>query len=414
MKSILFLPCLLFLFVEPPLSAAAERFRTDINPALLYWQAFGEWPSLSEEDSAYVRTNDWRSRQPDERFGQLMAQYDNSFKLLRRAAKAKVPCDWGYDLTDGPEALLPGLAKAKAAAQTARLRVHWHFQRGDQAAARDDLAAAFVLGRNVSKDRILISALVQFAIENIITAAVAENFYRFTPETLRQLLAEIDASPTRGTIAQCIAFERYSFRDWLVRNVREIQKSSPSEEKAMTQIRELIRRFLSAGENPDFTQIEKVVKAAGSTPEGVIAYVKGVDALYDEADVLMTRPYPEFQTRIKAFNERVANHPNLFVHMFFPIFENCRNKEFAAEVSIAMLRAGTEYRLAGEAGLKRVGDPVLKEPFAFRRFQFAGEDRGFELRSKFHGRGFEEALIFVEKGGPSFQVSAKNVGKPVL
>ena len=138
----------------------------------------------------------------------------------------------------------------------------------------------------------------------------------------------------------------------------------------------------------------------------MIAYVKGVDALYDEADVLMTRPHAEFQAAIKAFNERVGNHPNLFVHMFFPIFENCRNKEFAAQVTLAMLRAGVAYRLAGEAALKEFGDPVLKEPFAFRRFQFGGDDRGFELRSKFHGRGFEEAMIFVERAGPSFQVLA--------
>ncbi|MDA1272449.1 MAG: hypothetical protein O2960_00145 [Verrucomicrobia bacterium] len=82
MKSVLALLILLILLIIAlgiTRSAVAERFRTDINPALLDWQGFGEWPSLSEEDSAYLNSNDWRTRPQDERFGRLMAIYDNSF-----------------------------------------------------------------------------------------------------------------------------------------------------------------------------------------------------------------------------------------------------------------------------------------------------------------------------------------------
>src|SRR5687768_12545538 len=129
---------------------AAEKFRTDINPALLYWQAAAEWPALSQADHDYLFTNQWVNRPFDEKFDRLAASYDLSFKIIRRAAKSKVRCEWGYDLTDGPEAWMPGLAKAKSAAQAARLRTRWHLQHGDQAAARDELLATFVLGRNLS------------------------------------------------------------------------------------------------------------------------------------------------------------------------------------------------------------------------------------------------------------------------
>src|SRR5262245_48559631 len=99
-----------------------EMFRTDINPALLYYQGFSLRPELSQQDHDYLFTNEWRGRVLDERFDKLISGFDNSFKLFWRAGKAQPPCDWGLDLTDGPEALLPGLAKAKLAAQTARLR----------------------------------------------------------------------------------------------------------------------------------------------------------------------------------------------------------------------------------------------------------------------------------------------------
>lgn len=417
MKSFLISWLFLLLAIGTARSTVAERFRKDINPALLYWQAFGEWPSLSEEESTFLNTNDWRTRALDERFNQLMKRYDNSYKLIRRAAKSEVPCVWGYDLTDGPDALLPGLAKAKAAAQTARLRILWHAQNGDQAAARDELVSTFVLGRNVSKDGILISALVQIAMENTITAAIAENCDKLSPATLKEILAGIDSSPPRGTIAKCIPAERFSFPGWLLRRLEDLQSSSTTEEQVLKQYRDkVLSVFSEANESdrkidPDFG--DKVIKASGGTVAGLTRYIKQLDALYDEAEVVMTRPYQEFVPEMKKFSEKIKSHPNLLVSIFFPVFEKCRNKEFAAELTLAMLRAGIEYHVSGETALKRAIDPVLKEPLGFQRFQFEGQDRGFILRSKLKVRDFDEALIFVEKPGSSFQVIGKNVGKPV-
>src|SRR6185436_7739497 len=102
------------------LAAAELDFRTDINPALLYFHAYQNMPQLSEADSKQL-FDTW-TNQIDEHARELLKQYDNSFKGLRRARFAKVPCDWGYDLNDGPEALLPGLAPAKRLANAARLR----------------------------------------------------------------------------------------------------------------------------------------------------------------------------------------------------------------------------------------------------------------------------------------------------
>src|SRR5260370_15309232 len=103
-----------------------------------------------------------------------MGRYDNQFTLVRQAAAAAVPCDWGIDMSPGPATLLPGLARNKVIVQTARLRSMWFLQHNCQGDAAQDLIAAFALARNISRDGTLISALVQIATENILCAAVAE------------------------------------------------------------------------------------------------------------------------------------------------------------------------------------------------------------------------------------------------
>ena len=388
--------------------------RTDINPALVYAQAIAVLPDRSGQDHLF--TNEWRGRALDGEFGKQIATYDNAFKLLRHAARQKAPCDWGYDLTQGPELLLPSLAKAKSLTQAARLRVRWHLENGRPDGARDDLLAAFVLGRQVSKDGILISALVQVAIENILVSGIAENWFRFSPATLQQVMDGIAAAPARGTIAQCVATERVSLKDWLARKIGEIQTASRDEAEALQKTREVLRSVLSgedAPESPASPTPEAIIQAAGGTTAGLLRQLKEFDALYDEAGVLMTVPYDQFLPGIKAFNEKIAKHPNLLVHVFFPAFEKCRLKEFALETKSAMLRAAHAYRLSGGAGLSQILDPLFNEPFQFRRFEFEGVDRGFELRSKMDTRGWIETVIFLEKDGPAFYLDGKPVGKPV-
>src|SRR5262245_22650536 len=91
---------------------AASSYRTDINPALLYWQAFNQLPELSPEERQLF---DRRQFAPtDEQYAALVRRYDTVFRLVRRGVNAKPPADWGVDLGDGPGTLLPHLAKAKA------------------------------------------------------------------------------------------------------------------------------------------------------------------------------------------------------------------------------------------------------------------------------------------------------------
>ncbi len=393
----------------------AQRFRTDINPALRYYQAFLEAPDLPGADHDYLFQGEWRGKTLEPRFGTLVGLYDYQFRFLREAARATAPCDWGIDLSEGPDALLPGLARAKATAQAARLRVMWDLQNGRQAEARDDLLAVMALAHQLSRDGVLISALVQIAMENILATIVAENFYQWQPETLRQIDEGLEKAPARGTIAQCVAGEKISFHDWMLGKVLELrQENAGNEARTMEAIRAMLTRMFSANEGSDPKVLENVLQASGGTTEGMLRLVRELAPFYARVTALMTLPYGQFEAPMKQFMSEVKAHSNPLVPAFFSVFEKCRAKEFGVEVTLAMLRAGIQYKIQGEEAFRLIQDPCGKGPFAMRRFVLDGVDRGFEVRSPYSGRGFDEVLIFVEKNGPPFVVTAKNAGKPVV
>ena len=393
---------------------AAETFRTDINPALLYHQGFALRPELAQADHDYLFTNEWRGRVLDERFLALIPTYKNSFKLFRRGAKAQVPCDWGLDLTDGPEALLPGLAKAKLAAQTARLRTMWHLQNGKPEEARDDLLAVFALGRHVSADRVLISALVQFAIENIVASIVAENFYQLPPETLAKIAEGLENAPRQGMVADCVDNENKSFCQYYLRKIAEIR--AEDESQAPARVRELLAITMENDETPaepGTVKADKIMAAAGGTLDRLVELFQELPPLYEQVERILRLPATQYEKPMAEFLSIVKINPNPLVGEFFSVLDNCRRKEFATQSTVAMARAVIAYKLRGEEGFRSVLDPCAGKPFEFERFVFEGVDRGFKLKSKFRSRDFDEVLIFVEKPGPLFRTTGKRAGEKV-
>ena len=416
MKMMKSISLVLLVVTGTAVGVSGEQFRTDINPALLYSQAFLTTPDLSQPDRDYLFNREWRGQKLPEKFGELVSRYDNQFKLVRLAAHATVPCDWGIDMSPGPATLLPHLARNKTIAQAARLRVMWHLEQGQPAEARDDLLAAFALGRNSSRDGTLISALVQVAVENILCSTVAENFYQFSPELLKQLVDGFAAAPARGTMAACIPTEKIFFLDWYVRKILELQRENPGDDaKVMAAAREVLASMEGSEDGqpsqPPTDRWTQVTKAAGGTSAGVLKLLRDMEPLYQKSAVIMALAQPEYEDQMNQFIAEVRNSPNPFVTLTLPALEKCCPKEFAVLAQLAMVRAALEYKLKGEAGLRSVTDPCGKGPFTFERFVFDGVNRGFKLKSTYTGRGFPEVLIFVEKDGPPFQVIGKNAGK---
>src|SRR6516165_2427871 len=220
-------------------NSSGEQFRTDINPALLYYQAFLLAPNFEQAENDFLF--DARGWKLPERFGELVGRYDAQLSLVRRAAQETVPCDWGIDMSAGPLTLLPHLARAKAVVQGARLRAMWDLQQGRPADASDNLLAALVLARNVPRQGTLIAVLVQIAMEAIICTTVAENLGQFPAETLKQLLDGFEAAPARSTVAGSIPLEKSSFHEWTYHKILELQRLNPQDD---AKVLDEIRRFM--------------------------------------------------------------------------------------------------------------------------------------------------------------------------
>jgi hypothetical protein len=415
---------LLFTVTGAMASAKGGPLRTDINPALLYYQAFLLAPeSMAETNMDYLQSKAGREQKLPERFGQIVAGYDNQFKLAREAAQQKVPCDWGIDMSPGPATLLPHLARAKAVAQAAQLRAVWDLQQGNQIGARDDLLAAVVLGRNVSRDGTVIGVLVQNADEAIVYATVAQNFGRFSPETLKQLAAGFDAAPVQGTMAMAIMTEKSNHVNWVANKIRKLQEENPGNDtKAMEDIHADFDRcgfdFEFHGERGDKKETnfwQRVFVASGGTSDGILKLVRESEPLYLRLVKIMTLPVSEYDDQVHKFTVEIQTSQNPFVQLLFPDPLRLRVKEFRMQAEQAMVHAAVEYRLRGESGLKSVMDPLGNGPFAFQRFVFEGVDRGFELKSAYTGLGYPCALIFVETEGPPFYIDGgpKRLGQAV-
>jgi hypothetical protein len=419
--------CVLLLLAGGAVASAGEgSSRADINPALLYYEAFLVAPEpMSQADMEYLGTKEGRRWKLPERYGKIVAGYDNQFKLVRLAARSTAPCDWGLDTSAGPATLLPHLARCKAVAQAAVARVRWELQHGQQAEARDDLLATVALGRNASRDGTLIATLVQIAIEAIIYNQVAANFGQFSPETLQQLVDGINAAPARGTVAGCLPSEKAVCRDWMVRKIQEIQKANPGDDaKVMAAVHELFAdavdpqqdtpKELTSG-NPGQTSFwDRLAQAAGGTSQGVITLIRDVEeTMIQKLAVITTLPYGDFENQVKAFRAEVQESSNPLVPLQVPAWERARRREFRAQVCLAMVRAAVEYKLHGDSGFLSVTDPCGQGPFVLRRFVFQGVDRGFQLTSGLDAGGFKQSIIFVEKEGDPFLVDGPHVGQAI-
>jgi len=391
---------------------AEGPYRTAVNPALLYWQLM---PNLPTTDPAHRNLLDNYQIAPlDESYRVFAASWDSKFRILRRAVDVRQPCDWGIDLTDGPETLLPHLGHAKTFAKAAAFRTRLFLANGQEAEAVQDLLAAVVFARRLGDDSTLIAALVQFAIEGIVFNSVAENFHSFSADGLDRLVAGIDAGPAGCTISQSVGTGERQFVTWYGRKIEEIRAAHPGDEaRVMADIRKLLGGIVGEEEPAAAAVVDKFITAANGSSQRMLDLVRALDPYYDEMQAITRLPYAEFPAANQAFFEKIGNSNNPFVGALFPALQKARNKEFRIQARRNMLKAAAAYRRHGEAGLKAVNDPFGSGPFGFRRFEVQAMDRGFELRSALSlETEFPEATVFVEKDGAPFRVSGPNIGKP--
>jgi len=412
MKTLKFLYLAVALAGGAALGADSQPAAVTINPAQLYYQAFLVAPiAVSNEEMDYTYSKAGLSQPLPERFADLVASYDPQFNLVRQAARSTVACDWGLDMSQGPAAPLPHLARAKAVSQAARLRVRWHLEHGRQAEACEELLATLVLARNLPADGLLISTLVEMAMEAILCNSVAQNYGLFSADSLERLAKGFESPPARHTVAQCMATEKALFHDYAINKIRELQKQhAGNDAKVMEEVGKLFGFETDRTGNDLWTRLKQ---ASDGTSEGVIALLQEREKYGPKLMAVLTLPYAEYRGRLQDLETETGTSPNPLVSQTLTSIARARSRELRILATLGMVRAAIEYRVRGEPGFQSVTDPCGSGPFAFRRFVFEGVDRGFELKSVYDVDGNKGLLIFVEKPGTPFRIDGPKAGTAI-
>lgn len=348
------------------LHAAGIPPRTDINPAVLYWQAFNLRPELPPEVRKQLEAEPTTLDAAD--LPAVLERFNGTFRYLRRAATMKAPCDWGIDLADGPNALLPHLAKVRQCVKIALVRAEFALTDGREADAIEDLVATFVLGRNSGTDGTLISTTISHGVEEKCLAFVGEQFHRFSPAGLESLMKQMDAAPPRPTVQQAMSIEQIAFLDWFIVRLEALQTRQPSPDQAADPLevaRELLTKNLDSN---DHGLIDRIFEDSGKTIPGLIAYFRQVSPLYDTLRAVAVAS-PDSLDRLAADLARLQeSSTNALPRILFPNVSRARRSELAVSARATMLRAAVALRLQGEEAFLKISNPLQPgQPAPFPR-----------------------------------------------
>lgn len=189
------------------------------NAAGIYWQAFSALPTLKEEQRKTLDAATSSTEAPlSDELKPIVDQFRVALHELHRARNV-APCDWQLDMDAGPELRMPHLQKARELSRIALLRARQRFAAGENDAALSDILAVFKMARDCSASPILISLLVDMAIEKSATEVLAGHLPLLKPAQLDQLATDLQRLPEPTDVATAIRLEEHLFGDWLDRRL---------------------------------------------------------------------------------------------------------------------------------------------------------------------------------------------------
>lgn len=343
---------------EPPQAATT---RPAPNAALQYWQAFAVLPAMDDGQRAIAENVAVAKLDPAA--VRLIEAGTNSLRQLHRGAAIRA-CDWGLNEEDGMLLLLPHLAKARDLARLACLRARLAFDRGDEAAAFEDLADALAVARHGGAGSTLIAILVQDAIEQTVVTVAAPHLAGAKGPAARRFGDRLAGLPAGGSLKEsAVRIETRMGLEWLI---DKLKNAKPNEDwKAL-----FAGMTAEAGPGGD-----DLSKSAGEDRAGVIRRLEATRPYYEQMPAVLDLPPDEFRIRAAALYKRYAQDP--WAKMMLPDYTKVYDKHLAAETRLTMLRAAAAVGAGGPGAAQGFRDPAGGGPF---EFVFAAD--GYELRSK--------------------------------
>ncbi len=279
-------------------------------------------------------------------------------------------CDWGLEFSAGPHMVMPHLSKARQMARYACLHARQQLVDGQADKALETIRDTFILARHAGADDVLISILVQYAVEQIVIDTVSQELPNFDAQHLDTLAGYLDSLPEGGSMTESLKIEQRISVEWARRVVREAK----SDGEAVQQLRSIV------------VPADQALAADGITRKQIAKWLDGTTQDYDEILAIFNGPDDEFQPRWDALVKRIR-HDNPYSSVLLPSLTSVRDVRDSSTATWALFRTAIAIQRDGEEQLASSKDPFGAGPFKYKKLP-----AGFRLTSQFNFRGKQVEL----------------------
>lgn len=272
------------------------------------------------------RGDGWHARLDlDDALKQKLAELSNPAALMRQASQ--LPRGGWQNVRDFQHLeRIKAMSRDLSAFMTLQARMD--LKLGKPKEAVDDLLSCLSFSNHIGQDGVLITKLVEVAVNRIVSMRVANHIHELPEPALRSMLTKMSQLPPSSSPKEVFQAER----DYALQLMAEQKGIYPPQS------------------------------------------VEAIKVFYKDLLEFIDTSGPAFEESMKALAEKNAKQP--FVKGLIPSIGLARIKMDVVPVDHALLMAGMNVVLNGKDALDTIKDPLGGEPFIYEK-----TERGFKLTS---------------------------------
>ena len=196
----------------------------------------------------------------------LLKRYDRSLRLLHQARLSQTLCDWGADLADGPEMLVPDTRGLRELTKVSLLKAAVQLQAGSFDESVDTLLSCVTLARQFAKDGTLVSVMLQQTVEGQFVDYLGAELGRYPAAAIGRLQQGLTRLPTRVPVLLGVEGER-NFQRWMLGQVdRQVELWPGDSGKAYSGSRDIVIELFGGDSPHDKEAVTALDTASGGSP----------------------------------------------------------------------------------------------------------------------------------------------------
>ena len=338
------------------LRAAEVRSSRNTNPALLYWQAAAELPSLSEAQARQLREiAEGKIPFKAEIIEEL--DFEQPVKFLRKAVVSEAPCEWGLAWEEGVGMTTPHLAKMRELSTIVLVLAEAKFSEGEVAGGVDLLLMAHHIARDAGVTPFLISNIIQNVLERRTIETAARHCMSWDEEMRGDYARRQSELPGLSSLPQAFAWELAWIDAWEKELLEDFD-----------QAREKLGLAANSTESDPFEDPKLVHEMTDSYRK---VHAKGMAALKlkGKARRVAVAEFEEKMTADLTANKKLTR--NILVALAMPTLNKMVRGEDQTAIAQAMLKSALKH-----------GPEISEKDLEGQPFNLVRKDGGWELDSK--------------------------------